>query len=69
MLLKCRNCAEEKKGCKPKIKPLCELRLPMIWQLIEPDKIDGFQRCLRKLGMRIEPIGKDDFVIEMQGGV
>jgi hypothetical protein len=65
MKRKCFNCAEIKKGCQPHVKPVCELRLPMIWQLIEPEKINGLQRCLRSLGMKIEPVGKNDFTIEM----
>jgi hypothetical protein len=65
MLRKCRNCGELKVGCNPHDKPVCELWLPMIWQLIQPDKINGFQRCFRSLGMKIEPIGKNDFTIEM----
>ena len=65
MRRKCFNCAEAVKQCQPDINPECELRVPMIWQLIEPGKIDGLQRCLQSLKMRIEPVGKDDFTIEM----
>ena len=65
MMRKCFNCAEIKKGCNPDIKPNCELRIPLIWQLISSEKIGGFERCLRKLGMKIEPIGNDDFTIVM----
>jgi len=60
---KCDNCGERTKGCRQDSNPTCELRLPMIWQLIEPDKIDNFQKCLRSIGMKIEPIGRDDFRI------
>ena len=56
---------ERTKGCRPDSNPTCRLRLPMIWQLIEPDKIDNFQRCLKNIGMKIEPIGRDDFIIVM----
>ena len=65
---KCRNCGELAKGCKPEIDPECELRLPVIMQLVEQRKIDAFQRCLQNLGMKIKMIGSDDFDIVMASG-
>ena len=65
---KCRNCGEIVKGCKPEIAPVCELRMPMIMQLVEPMKIDAFQRCLRNLGMQVRMIGHNDFEIVVAGG-
>lgn len=62
-MIKCRNCGEIVKGCKPETAPECELRMPMIMQLVEPRKIDNFQRCLRKLGMTIKMLSEDDFEI------
>ncbi len=62
---KCVNCNEYTKTCHKGETPVCELRLPIIWQLLDPHKIDGLQRCLKNLGMQIVPIGNDDFKITM----
>ena len=57
----------ESKG-KCRHEPPCELKLPMILQLIEPDKINKLLTVLGKLKMRINIIGKNDFQIVNEGG-
>ena len=63
----CNNCGGESKG-KCRHEPPCELKLPMILQLIEPDKINNLLTAFSKLKMRINIIGKNDFQIVNEGG-
>jgi hypothetical protein len=60
---KCENCNEFTKDCKRGKTPVCSLRLPIIWQLLDPRKIGNFEKCLRSLHMKIEVVGNDDFKI------
>jgi hypothetical protein len=59
---KCENCAEWVKTCGHS-KPVCELRLPMLWQLLDARKVQGLFTSLHRIGMRLEPVGKDDFMV------
>jgi hypothetical protein len=65
---KCDNCAEWVKTCQPTKKYVCRLMMPMLWQLLDARKVQGLFTALHKLGMRLEPVGKDDFTVVLLQG-
>lgn len=61
----CNNCTKEGRlGCRPDVKPECELRLPIGYQMMDNDrKISGFVSMMDRLRLKIETVGPTDFVI------